>query len=286
MSFTLDIKNELTALTVRSSCCRRMLCEGILLCAAPTTDGAELTMTVCNNEAVVFVDRILHERFRKGGVGMQWSGRRVVWTLPGSIDVTATYTPQITCEHCASAFLRGVFLICGTVNSPGAADYHAELLLCDAIRARAVYAVLDSLGCRPRIVDRQRGVGLYFKSSEKIEALLVNIGATSSAFTLMNSKIERTIRNDENRATNCVAKNISKTVEASRKYVTAIRALEASELWHKLTEDVQITAKLRVENPDASLSELAALHNPPITKSGLNHRLAKILEVYQNYIDK
>lgn len=286
MSFTLDIKNELTALTVRSSCCRRMLCEGILLCAAPTKYGAELTMTVCNNEAVAFVDRIMHERFRKGGVGMQWSGRRVVWTLPGSIDVNATYTPKITCEHCASAFLRGVFLICGTVNSPSAADYHAELLMCDAIRARAVYAVLDSLGCRPRIVDRQRGVGLYFKSSEKIEALLVNIGATSSAFTLMNSKIERTIRNDENRATNCVAKNISKTVEASRKYVTAIRALEASELWHTLTEDVQITAKLRVENPDASLSELAALHNPPITKSGLNHRLAKILEVYQNYIDK
>lgn len=281
MSFTMDVKNELAAVAMRSSCCRRMVGEGLALCATPTDVGAILTVTVCDDTVADFIDKTLRERFRRGGVDMRRSGRGAVWTLPRALDVTADYRPAVVCEHCMSAFLRGVFLACGTVNSPGAADYHAELLLCDATRARAVRAALDALDCSPGVVDRPRGVGLYFKSSESIEALLVSTGATSSAFTLMNSKIERTIRNDENRATNCVAKNISKAVEASRKQIAAINALSSSGLLCTLPEDVQLTARLRCENPGASLTELAALHDPPITKSGLNHRLAKILEKYE-----
>lgn len=280
MSFTLDIKNELVELTIRSACCRRMVCEGLLLCAAPSESGAELSSNVCDDAVAEFIDRSLHDRFRHGGVNLYRTARAAVWTLPELPALTTQYRLNIVCDHCLSAFLRGVFLACGTVNSPEASDYHAELLLCDAVRARVVRAALDELGCSPRVIDRPHGVGLYFKSSESIEALLVGTGATSSAFTLMNSKIKRTIRNDENRATNCVAKNISKAVEASRRQIAAINALESAGVLCKLGEDVQTTAKLRVQYPGASLSELAALHDPPITKSGLNHRLAKILQNY------
>lgn len=280
MSFTLDIKNELVELTTRSACCRRMICEGLLLCAVPSGAGASLTVNVCDDAVTEFIDRSLHDRFRRGGVELHRTARAAMWTLPTLPPLTAQYRPNIVCDHCLSAFLRGVFLACGTVNSPEALDYHAELLLYDAMRARVVRTALDELGCSPRVIDRPHGVGLYFKSSESIEALLVGTGATSSAFTLMNSKIKRTIRNDENRATNCVAKNISKAVEASRRQIAAINALESAGLLCKLGEDVQTTAKLRIKYPSASLSELAALHDPPITKSGLNHRLAKILQNY------
>lgn len=286
MSFTLDVKNELAAIVTRTSCCRRMVGEGLLLCAAPMEGHAELRVKVCDDNVAAFIDRALNERFRRGGVDMRRCGRGAVWTLPGGIDVGADYSPKTACEHCNSAFLRGVFLACGTVNSPGAADYHAELLLCDALRARAVRGVLETLGCYPRVVSRPHGVGLYFKSSDSIEALLVCTGATSSAFTLMNSKIERTIRNEENRATNCVAKNISKAVAASLRQVEAINSLEAAGLLCTLPEDVQLTARLRREHPDVSLSELAALHDPPITKPGLNHRLAKILDFYDEFTSK
>lgn len=281
MSFTLNVKNELAAVATRSSCCRRMVGEGLSLCAAPTDIGATLTVAVCDDEVADFINKMLRERFRRGTVDMRRNCRGAAWTLPCALDVTSDYRPAVVCEHCMSAFLRGVFLACGTVNSPDAVDYHAELLLCDVTRARAVRSALNELGCFPGVVDRPRGVGLYFKSSESIETLLVSTGATSSAFTLMNSKIERTIRNDENRATNCVAKNISKAVEASRKQIAAINALVASGMLCTLPEDVQLTARLRCENPGASLTELAALHDPPITKSGLHHRLAKILEIYE-----
>lgn len=280
MSFTLDIKNELVALTTRSACCRRMICEGLLLCAVPSETGSSLTVKVCDDAVAGFIDHSLRDHFRRGGVELHRSARATTWALPELPTISAQHMPSMICEHCLSAFLRGVFLACGTVNSPEAMDYHAELLLGDAMRARVVCAALDKLGCSPRIIDRPHGVGLYFKSSESIEALLVGTGATSSAFTLMNSKIERTIRNDENRATNCVTKNIARAVAASRRYITAINALESAGMICKLGDDVQTTARLRAKYPSASLSELAALHKPPITKSGLNHRLAKILELY------
>lgn len=280
MSFTLDVKKELAAVVTKSACCRRMISEGLLLCAAPTAEGASLSVTVCDAAVIEVIDHALRERFRRGGVELRNAGRVATWSLPELPSIGASYRPNIVCEHCLSAFLRGVFLACGTVNSPSAADYHAELLLGDATRARVVRIALEELGCEPRVIDRPHGVGLYFKSSDSIEALLVGTGATSSAFTLMNSRIERTIRNDENRATNCVAKNIAKAVAASRRQIEAITALESAGLLCKLGEDIGLTARLRAEHPYASLAELAALHEPPITKSGLNHRLAKILEYY------
>ena len=94
---------------------------------------------------------------------------------------------------------------------------------------------------------------------------------------IMNLRIERDIRNQENRATNCVTKNIEKSVSASAKQMDAIEKLILSGMLAQLPETIRITARLRAENPDASLEELRNLHVPPITKSGLNHRLQKIL---------
>ena len=95
---------------------------------------------------------------------------------------------------------------------------------------------------------------------------------------LMNVRFERQLRGEENRATNCLTKNISKTVTAAMRQVDAIRALRRSGRLSGLPAGVQETAALREENPEVSLEELCALHNPPITKSGLNHRLKRLLE--------
>ena len=99
----------------------------------------------------------------------------------------------------------------------------------------------------------------------------------NALFSLMNAKIKRGIRNEENRATNCVANNIRRAVDAATKYCTAIDALERAGRLASLPNELRETALLRREHPEVSLEELAHMHNPPITKSGLNHRLQKIL---------
>jgi DNA-binding protein WhiA len=107
------------------------------------------------------------------------------------------------------------------------------------------------------------------------------VGATSSVFQFCNAQIERSIRNDENRATNCVTENISRAIRTGTKQLAAILYLEEHNLLDDLPEDLQYTARLRLNNPDVTLAELAELHTPPITKSGLHHRLEKIMAFHE-----
>jgi DNA-binding protein WhiA len=118
---------------------------------------------------------------------------------------------------------------------------------------------------------------LYYKTNSAISDLIYYVGGTKSSFDVANTWVEHDIRNNENRATNCVARNISRSVSASQKHITAIEQLAACGRLSGLPEELQQTAALRLENDAASLSELARLHKPPITKSGLNQRLTKLL---------
>ena len=108
--------------------------------------------------------------------------------------------------------------------------------------------------------------------------MLTYLGNVKSVFDLMNAKIEREIRNSVNRSTNCVAGNISKSVSAAQNQIAAIAKIEGAGKLAMLPDELFDTAKLRMENPSASLAELARLHNPPISKSGLTHRISKIIE--------
>ena len=102
------------------------------------------------------------------------------------------------------------------------------------------------------------------------------MGAQHTVFEIMNSRIEREIRNNENRATNCVAKNIEKTISAAQRQIEAINLLMEHNRLDTLPEPLRVTAMVRYHNPDATLDELVYRHDPPISKSGLNHRLKKI----------
>ena len=110
-----------------------------------------------------------------------------------------------------------------------------------------------------------------------MEEILTMTGANKALFDLMNAKIEREIRNGENRVTNCETSNIARAVDASARIREAIALLVQTDRLASLSSELRETAKLRTENPAASMKELAHLHNPPIAKSGLNHRLQKIL---------
>ena len=118
---------------------------------------------------------------------------------------------------------------------------------------------------------------LYLKDSTAIEDFLVSIGAQNAAFDVMNTKIMNDFRNSVNRQVNCDTANIKKQLATSQKYIEAIRWLMETGKLEILPEELRTTAKLRMENDQLSLSDLAKLTNPPVTKSGMKHRLEKIL---------
>lgn len=182
------------------------------------------------------------------------------------------------CRECAESLLRGVFLSCATVGKQKS-GYHAELAVRGERRAALLADFLEANVARAGRVSRGERIGLYYKSNSKIADLLYFIGAPKSSFQVTNISIERDIRNNENRATNCVTRNISRSVGAAAKQLDAIKYLYESGRAERLTKELAATAELRLEYDSASLCELAAMHEPPITKSGLNGRLARIIAI-------
>ena len=185
------------------------------------------------------------------------------------------------CAECAHSFMRGVFIALGSVNDPRK-GYHLEFSMHSVRRAELFRDLLAKEVAEPKLVRRGAKIGLYYKKNLQISDLLYCLGGVQSGFDFSNVCIERDIRNGENRATNCVARNISRAVEASFKQVEAIELLEHEGRLLNLGEEFYYTARLRKENPSMSLSELAQIHEPPISKSGLNRRLTRIMEEAQS----
>lgn len=181
-------------------------------------------------------------------------------------------------EHCRSAFFRGAFLAGGAVTDP-AKRYHLELATSHYNVSREMTALLQDAGFSPKETTRKSNYITYFKQSEAIEGFLIQMGAPLAAMGLMNAKAEKALVGSVNRRVNCEAANLDKAVDAAMDQVMAIRALERRGILAELPEKLRTTAALRVENPDLTLTQLAALCDPPVTKSCLNHRLRKLVEL-------
>ncbi len=195
------------------------------------------------------------------------------------------------CPHCAEHFLRGLTVAYGSVTDPTKGN-HMDIRLPDDGRVEPVRILFSESGAVPGRGVRQAtrsgtaSALLFFKSGAEIPEVLSHIGATSLVFRYYNAQIERDIRNNENRATNCVTENINRSMRAGMKQNQAIRALADRDLLGTLSDDLRYTARLRLDNPEVTLAELAAMHEPAITKSGLNHRLEKIMSVYERSVVK
>lgn len=180
-------------------------------------------------------------------------------------------------EECRPAFLCGIFLACGTVGDPEK-GYRAEFAtplreLSDGLET----LLTDCIGPPKRTVRRNDYV-LYYKESEYIEDLITFIGAPKASLRLMEVKIVKDVRNHVNRATNCETANISKTVDAAMTQGAAIEKIERIVGLEALDEDLRELAMLRRENPELSLRELGESLQRPISRSGVNHRMKRILE--------
>lgn len=191
----------------------------------------------------------------------------------------------LKCSECLPHFLAGIFFVCGNISDPSK-SYHMEFSLKDTETADAIENVLSSAGFAPNRTVRKNRIILYFKNSVVIEDLLGFMGASFGAFEIMNAKIIKELREDTNRQVNCDSANILKTVGASEKYIRIINELIMSDRYKIMPDDLQITAQFRIDYPNDSLSELGQRFLRPISKSGVKHRLDKIVEFYESNIEK
>jgi len=291
MSFTTDITEELLQLPIKKTCCRKALLLGILCACRTDAEGGMTAYFYHENVAnltefllkkVFNCDALLNKTVRAGRKTWVLSFRSsgvsaFLEQLDGGCDQAAHMAVGFRCPACRIAFLRGVFYGTATVTDPRK-GYHAEMIFPTEGRANFVSNFLTDIIAKPIRVKRGERHGCAYKCNSSISDLLYYIGCSGTSFDVANVCIERDIRNQENRATNCVTRNISHSVAASLRHREAIQKLIATRRIDTLPKELRQTAALRMEYESASLQELALLHEPPISKSGLNRRLSKLME--------
>ncbi|MCL2367907.1 MAG: DNA-binding protein WhiA [Oscillospiraceae bacterium] len=179
---------------------------------------------------------------------------------------------------CTMAFVRGAFLAGGSVTDP-ARSYHLELVTSHRNVSRGMFSILRELGFEPKDTVRRSNYAIYFKQSDAIADFLTTMGASGSAMAHMTAKVEKHMKNAIQRRVNCDTANVEKSVEAASTQLAAIRRIEGRAGLESLSEKLYQTALLRIVNPEASLTELALLADPPVTKSCMSHRLKKLVEM-------
>ena len=187
--------------------------------------------------------------------------------------------PLVEEECCKAAFLRGAFLAGGSVTDPEK-GYHMELSTTHQSVARETnLLVREAMTFLPKLAARGGGQVLYLKQSEQISDFLTYLGAPVAAMGIMETRLEKELNNKVNRRCNCDDANTSKVVEAAQEQLAAIRILRETEQLDSLPEKMKQAALARENNPSASLSELAVMMEPAITKPAMNNRMKKLVQL-------
>ena len=184
---------------------------------------------------------------------------------------------KMVCDKCASRFAAGVFVSFGSITDPNKA-HHLEFSLFTPQDRDALCSFLAELGFPPSSTERKGRYLAYYKKTDTIVDFLGTIGANNSMFEYLNSRIIGSIRNDTNRRVNFDSANINRSLNATKSQIDIIDLIVDRGFFNELAPELQEAANLRLENPEATLAELGLKFKSPISKSGVNHRLDKIID--------
>jgi len=294
MSFSSETKAELCRVPLQKHCCAVAEAYGILLyCNMFTADEIRIVTS-----SAVLTDR-LPKLFKKAfGVAFdiapssEIKGKQTfsITNKEHIKHIFAAYGYEargILAHHvnlgvledscCKAAFLRGAFLAGGSITDP-TKSYHLELVTDHYNVSRETFSILLELGFSPKDASRSGNYVIYFKQSEAIEDFFTLMGAPLSAMDIMSAKVDKDMRNAINRRVNCDSANADKIVLAAQDQLEAIRRIERTTGLDELPDKLREAALLRIANPEASLTDLAALAIPPVTKSCISHRLRRLTE--------
>lgn len=304
MSFALRIKTELSGTEPRNFCCLRAECYGMWLFSKCFTLKESCFVTECAPAA-----RLMLELAAVGaGISPQLTyavSRRsrpaykvTVQEEQDRIQLLESFghtgrepslrinRAVLEADCCQEAFLRGAFLACGVATDPNKA-YHLEFAVPYKNLAHDLCTLLEEIpafSVMPAVVRRQGVYGIYMKDSSQIENLLIYLGASKASMELMQVKMYKEVKNDINRKTNFETANMDKTYSASARQIAAIAAINDDQGLDALPENLQELARLRLSDPELTLRELSVKLG--ISRSGVNHRLQKLLEMGEELIEK
>lgn len=188
---------------------------------------------------------------------------------------------NITEPESERAFMRGVFLSCGSVTNPDK-GYHLELCLSHknlCLDICKLISEIDELSVNMKNINRNGSYIAYVKDSEQITDLLTFMGATNSAMSVMGAKALKQIRNTVNRRANSEIANLEKVASASAIQIKAIKKLQKNGKFLTLSDELRKVAQLRLDYPELSLRDMGEMLEPPISRSGVNHRLKKLIQL-------
>ena len=296
ISFSAAAKAELCRGTPHKHCCALAECFGILLfCNSFQPEGIKIITE--SREFAYTLPKLFKNAFdvefdsypsmaSPGKLVFQiWDMEKITgimecfgFTPEDTLALHVNY-PVIESDCCKISFLRGAFLAGGSVTDP-AKGYHIELTTTHLSVSRETDALIrEVLNFAPKTAKRGGGQVLYLKQSDLISDFLTCLGAHVAAMGIMEAKLEKELNNKVNRRCNCDDANTSKVVEAAQEQLSAIRKLKEAGLLDTLPEKLKQAATARENNPSASLTELAAMMEPTITKPAMNNHMKNLVKL-------
>ena len=181
-------------------------------------------------------------------------------------------------KECLKAIIKGLFLGSGSINNPEN-KYHLEIVLNQEKNLEDSIKILEKLRIRSKKMTTKNKYSIYIKEGEEISKFLALIGANKAVMRFEEIRVKKEMKGKVNRLVNCETANLNKTLNASIEQIAAIKKLQKTGEFNKLNANLKEIAKLRLENPDMSLTDLGKILKEPIGKSGVNYRLKKIIKL-------
>jgi len=293
MSFSSETKAELCSAKIDRKCCAAAECYGVLM-YCNTFSPTEIRIITASEAFAARLPRLFKKAFSlsfdvlpadsvQGKRSFIIRDRAKIAQIMDSFgaDIENHISHHINFgvleeDCCRTAFVRGAFLAGGSVTDPEK-RYHMELATPHQSVSRELYSILLDMGFSPKETKRAANSLLYFKQADAIADFFTTLGACTAAMNVMTAKVEKEMRNTITRQINCDSANADKTVMAAQAQLDAIRYIAREFGLDALPEPLKDAALLRITNPEASLSDLAQLSFPPVSKSCLNHRFKKIM---------
>lgn len=312
MSFSSDTKKQLSQRATVSHCCQRAELMALIrtdgTIAIHGRDGLVLAINTENAAVAGKIYKLSKELFATPGRLLVYKNTRLKKNnryeirIPYQEDMKAIFidlgimekdgswgdlsrnifpADSLKKDCCKRSYLRGAFLGSGSVNHPDG-NYHLEIVNAYRDHAEALQELMAELGIYGKIFKRKNQYVLYLKNANQIGEFLINIGAHQAFLSFESIRVKKDMKNIINRRQNFDLANLDKTVASAMDQEKAIRKIEAEVGLSSLTPALREAARLRLDNPSAPLSELASMANPPVGKSGMNHRLKKLKEIAEN----
>ena len=285
MSFSADVKEELEKVIPASRHCQLAELAALIYFGCKISEDAEGGYEVEVTSENPFVARKYFTLLKKtyiinGNVESKALQAVKILDENGSLNgMPEEVNPVLIKKSCCKrAYLRGAFLCLGSMSDPHK-GYHLEFVCEYEPWAEQIRQVIGSFDLEAKIIKRKKYYVVYLKEGEGIVDLLNVMGAHRLLMELENLRVEKEVRNSINRQVNCEAANITKTVTAASKQIEDILYLQKHYGLSNLPDNLRQMAETRLEHPESSLQELGGYLNPPVGKSGVNHRLRKISEI-------